>query len=170
MYLNRSIFTSIVAVGLVSMMPFSAATTEKPPNFGVSLNKITYQMSEQTVFQKLGQPQKTGKSTEPCSGATQTRLFYPGMTIDVMEFQEEFQEKQRLVSAITITGRRLGIDGGVKIGDPLSKAKKIYKKFIRQYESRNDTWNVAYSYSEIVLTFIVNRKNNITNISLHTTC
>jgi hypothetical protein len=166
MYLNRSIFASIVAVGLIPMMPFSAATTEKPPNFTVSLNKITYQMSEQTVFQKLGQPQKIGKSTEPCSGATQTRLFYPGMTIDVMEFQE----KQRLVSGITITGRKLGIDGGVKIGDPLSKAKKSYKKFIRQDESRNDTWNVGYAYSEVVLTFMVNHKNNITKISLGTTC
>jgi hypothetical protein len=166
MFFNRSILASILAVGLFPVVPFSATTTEPPPSITVALNRVTYQMSEQTVFQKLGQPQKTGQTTDSCSGATHTRLFYPGMTVDI----EEFQGKQRLVQSIVVTGRNLGIDRGVKIGDPISKAKKTYKKIINKDPNRSDTWNVVPPYSEVFLAFVVNRADKITKISLGTSC
>jgi hypothetical protein len=166
MFFNRSILAGILAVGLVPVVPFSAATTEKPPSLAVTLNGLTYQMSEQTVFKKLGQPQKIGQTTDTCSGASQTRLFYPGMTVDITEFQG----KQRLVEGVVITGRNMGIDRVVKIGDPISKAKKAYKKTIRKDSNRNDTWNVIPPYSEVFLAFVVNRTDKITKISLGSSC
>jgi hypothetical protein len=154
----------LLAIDSKAIFPTQTSRTTPLVNFPqIFINGIHYHLPGRTVLQKLGTPQNSSE-VKLCYGKV-TRLRYPGMTVDI---QKDNQGK--FVSGIEITGPKLGIDGVVKIGDSIDKAKQAYGNEILQIKTNKLQWYARPNHSEIALGFTTNQAGKIIKITIVVDC
>lgn len=154
---------------LISLLQSLSSTANmrfitKKVNFDqISINGIKYGMSNKTVLQRLGKPQKN-REVRLCYGKV-NRLNYPGMILDIQR-----NNQGEFVSGIEVTQQNLGIDGVVKVGNLISLAKKAYNPYIFEANDQNNQWYARSNPSEISLGFKTNKAGKIVKISIEVSC
>jgi hypothetical protein len=173
--MNILVKLTIGTIAIVSISPFSRIDTfnlnrdlvSQRRSIGIDISKIEvagirYGMTKRTVLSKLGNPHST-KISSNCLDSTD-QLFYPGLRIDL-----ETRNRQKYVTWIEATGTGYGTNMGVKIGDPIAKAVKIYDPTANLLEGRILTVR-SDRYGDLFLRFEADNLNRITHISIAFEC
>lgn len=161
LFVSLSISASLFQ-SLPSLATFRPSTTKV--NFSrIFIDGIQYNMSNRAVLQKLGKPQSS-KDVQLCYGKVK-RLNYPGMSVDIQQNNEG-----KFVSGIEVTRQNLGIDGVVKVGDLIAKAKKAYSPNFFQSINHKNQWYARSHPSEIGLGFKANQAGAIVKITIAVDC
>jgi hypothetical protein len=166
---------TIGTIAIVSISPFSQIDTfrldrdliSQRRSIGIDISKIEiagigYGMTEREVLSKLGNPHST-KISSNCLGSID-RLFYPGLRIDL-----ETRNRQKYVTWIEATGTGYATNRGVKIGDSIAKAVKIYDQTANLLLGRILTIR-SDRYGDLFLRFEADNLNRITQISIVFEC
>jgi hypothetical protein len=166
---------TIGTIAIISIIPLSQIDAfsrdrdriSQHRSIGIDISKIEiagirYGMTERAVLRKLGNPRST-KVSSNCLGSID-RLFYPGLRIDL-----ETRNRQKYVTWIQVTGTGYRMNSGVKIGDPIAKAVKIYDPTANLLLGRILTIR-SDRYGDLFLRFEADRLNRITQISIVFEC
>jgi hypothetical protein len=96
----------------------------------ILIGKIKIKMNTQTVTKILGQPkQKRVEYDDVCYSSYITTLNYKQLEVGA------FGQNSGLVYNIKTTNPAYATSEGVRVGDPISKAKKAYAKYQSQQDS-----------------------------------
>jgi hypothetical protein len=161
---------AIVSISLLSRIDTFSLDLDRISqrrSIGIDISKIEiagigYGMTERAVLSKLGSPRST-KISSNCLGSID-QLFYPGLRIDL-----ETRNRQKYVTWIQATGTGYGTNGGIKIGDSIAKAVKIYGPTANLLPGRILTIR-SDRYGDLFLRFEADRLNRITQISIAFEC
>lgn len=164
-------FFSIFGLSVLLLQPLPSAAEQLRHDFKTKVkfdriyfNGIKYHMVDRMVFQKLGKPQSS-REVQLCYGIVK-RLSYPGMTVDL-----QIDHQGTFVSGIEVTRQNVGIDGVVKVGDPISKAKKAYgSEFFLAKNNQQNQWYARPRYSKLSLGFATNKAGTIAKIEIFADC
>jgi hypothetical protein len=125
----------------------------------VSIGGIKYRISAREVIRKLGNPH-TRKITSNCLESID-RLQYPGLVIDL--------DEKKYVTSIVATDPRYETDRGVKVGDSVEKAVKVYH-LVAHLSSDNTVTIRDCKYGDLFLVFKSNNRHKIVTISIVFEC
>ena len=166
-YVKLLIFLLIVANNFVPAGMISAKPGNRPQISSgegidlarVSIGGIKYKMSERSVLRKLGNPRHRAIKSN-CLGSID-RLHYPGLVVDL--------DQQKYVTWIAATDPRYGTDRGVKVGDSIEKAVKVYAPMA--HLSSNNTITIRdRKYGDLFIVFESNNRHRVTRISIVFEC
>ncbi len=166
--------TSLTLVFALASMPILAQSTTNTlsiaktiPNqlvakgrdlIDISIGGIKIGMTLKQVTNKLGRPDRTSQILDPCSGAKRITLRYPQLVVTILgEGVLQIDNANPLYQ----TGEK------IKIGDPLSKAKKTYDKLLSTPSSASeDGRELMYNKSADGILRFKSRQGRITSISI----
>jgi outer membrane protein assembly factor BamE (lipoprotein component of BamABCDE complex) len=128
----------------------------------VSIGSLKLGMTEKQVTRLLGKPIsiKKEKSDNTCYWSTSTSIKYRNLDIFIADDS---------LDGISTASKSYATKEGVRVGDPISKAKKIYgSKFGSEQTIRNqEKYSINYIDANYGgLSFEANQKGIITRISL----
>jgi hypothetical protein len=131
-------------------------STEEIDVSSISIGRLKIGMTTKEITNLLGKPNQRSLSNS-CIGST-TTLKYRKLVIDLLD--------EKIIS-ISTSSKLYATEKGVRIGDPISKAKRIYSKFKSEkfgneqlsFFNRNDNGRLSFSA----------KKGKITNINLLST-
>ncbi len=128
----------------------------------VSIGSLKLGMTEKQVTRLLGKPNSSEKEqgVSNCYWTTGTSIKYQNLDIFIADGS---------LDKISTTSKSYATKEGVRVGDPISKAKKIYgSKFGSEQTIRNqDEYSIAYiNANNGGLSFEANQQGIITKISL----
>jgi hypothetical protein len=174
---NRFVFLALATVSLTLSAPLSFANTvsvylpslavsqSDKPTIDVSkvlIGSLKLGMTEKQVTRLLGKSSniKREKDNGTCSWNTSTTMEYRNLEIFITDGS---------VASISTTSKSYPTNEGIRVGDPISKAKKIYgRKFSSEDLIRNpEQYSLAYvndAYGG--LSFRANQQGKITEIAL----
>jgi hypothetical protein len=128
----------------------------------VSIGSLTLGMNDKQVTRLLGKPRSIEKEqgVSNCYWNTSTSIKYRNLDILIADGS---------VDAITTTSKSYVTNEGVRVGDPINKAKKIYGRKFGSEQAIHDKneYSVAYiNANNGGLSFEANQQGIITKISL----
>ncbi len=128
----------------------------------VSIGSLKLGMTEKQVTHLLGKPSSSEKEqgVSNCYWTTSTSIKYRKLDIFIAD---------GLVETITTTSKSYATKEGVRVGDPISKAKKIYGSKFGSEQAVHDKNEYSVAYINVNnggLSFEANQKGIITKIGL----
>ncbi len=176
--LNKVIYLRVAAIGLCASVVFChpparsiadnpfrviQATSHQLAAGGrdltdVSIGGIKIGMTLQQVTKKLGKPAGTSRISDPCLGQQRITLRYPQLVITVLgERVLQIDSSNPLYQ----TGEK------IKVGDPLSKAKRTYDRILSTPASTTEEGgDLLYDKSADGILRFKSKQGKITSISI----
>lgn len=124
----------------VSIQPTETPVSTKPPprrveyiEVDLTVNGIRSGTKEDEVLRLLGKPIKVenNKQLNKCVGGYQRDIVYDGLK--VILYGDELHRDYKVLE-IKVTSARWGIDPGLRVGDPISKVRKLYGQPLNEEE------------------------------------
>jgi hypothetical protein len=190
--LNKVIYLRVAAIGLCASVVFfhppARSTADNPLGVvqatpyqlaaggrdltDVSIGSIKIGMTLQQVTNKLGKPNKISQILDPCTGQKSITLRYNKLIITILgervlqiensvfsRIIREGTSRLRAVNPLYQTGE------GIKVGDPLSKAKRTYDRLLSTPASK-DGGDLLYNKSADGILRFKSQQGRITSISI----
>jgi hypothetical protein len=142
-------------LGVVQATPYQLAAGGRDLT-DVSIGGIKIGMTLQQVTNKLGKPNKISQILDPCTGQKSITLRYNKLIITILgERVLQIENSNPLYQ----TGER------IKVGDPLSKAKRTYDRLLSTPASK-DGGDLLYNKSADGILRFKSQQGRITSISI----
>jgi hypothetical protein len=116
-----------------------------------SIRGLKIGMSEREVIKKLGAPKSRKVQPNGCTGTNDIILKYSNLDLYILEGARRADKSY--LTAITTTNSRYGTNKGIRVGDSIDKAGKIYKKAPASSEKGRYLSLTAPRNNECTLTF-----------------
>jgi hypothetical protein len=147
---------------LIIIFPFffASTTVAKPESSSYKIGGVAVDMTEKQVVAEWGKPLKRSKVSAAC---------FDGFVLSYQRGQVSLREKDKNYFATSITTQsiKLKTERGVKVGDDISKAKKLYPTLTSQVISKNDSnWYVINPNRSLVSFQFKTNKHKIVSIQL----
>ncbi len=135
----------------------------------VSINGVSMGSTAAYVKSKLGQPQR--KTTPVFMGAPEqygTTWEYPGLEINFRANVDK--ESDYYIHGLSTTSSRYVTDRGIRVGDPVSKVKRLYAAFSTQDSTDSAGRTVVFAEGKKffydALSFKIDKNGKVEKISL----
>jgi hypothetical protein len=129
-----------------------------------SIGGLKIGMSEREVIKKLGVPKSRKIAPNGCTGTNDISLEYSNLDLYIIEGAKK-TDRSYLIS-ITTTNSRYGTNKGIRVGDSIGKAEKVYKKVAATAEKGRYLSLAALKDNECALTFSSENGKTVSEISL----